>query len=186
MKRMVVWLTVLVLGTGLTVARADGERGFYIGAGLGQFNVEVDDINDAANVAQDFDSDDTSWKVFAGWRFAPFFAVELDYIDFGGGSDNNAELGISGVAPYLVGTLPLGIFELFAQVGYYFYDVDVDIGNRSVSDSNEDLVYGAGVGLALLEQRLFFRLQYEVIDISEVGTSDADTDALWLTGGWRF
>jgi OOP family OmpA-OmpF porin len=185
MKRIVVWLTAVVLGTGLTVARADGEQGFYLGAGIGQFNVEVDNLDEAQDVVQDFDEDDTSWKIFAGWRFAPFFAVELDYVDFGGPSDNEASLDLAGFSPYLVGTLPLGIFELFAKVGYLFYDIDIDTDAtdiEDISDSQEDFIWGVGFGVALLEQRLFLRLEYEQIEISELDT----TNALWLSGGWRF
>ena len=89
---------------------------------------------------------------------------------------------ISGFAPYLVGTLPLGIFELFAKVGYYFYDVEAEIGDVEADDvSDEDLVYGAGFGVVLFEH-LNVRVEYEIIDISDVD----DANAAWLTGAWRF
>jgi len=175
------------------VAQADGEKGFYVGAGVGQFNVKIDDVSDVDNAIEKLDDSDTSWKVFAGWRFAPFIAVEGAYIDFGNPGDSfsgtlvsgKANVKLSGFAPYLVGTLPLGIFEIFAKVGYYFYDVDLsaNINNQQfkASDSKEDLVYGAGLGLLLFEH-LNARLEYERIDVSELDTSDA----LWLTGAWRF
>jgi hypothetical protein len=78
--------------------------------------------------------------------------------------------------------VPLGPIEGFARVGYYFYDVEIsgqDLG--SVDDSGEDLVYGAGVGLTLFEH-LHARLEYEIIDVSEVD----DANAIWLSGAWRF
>ena len=184
MKRLVLWLTALVLGTGLTVANADENQGFFVGAGLGQFNVEVDNLDEAQDLVSDFDEEDTSWKIFAGWRFAPFFAVELDYIDFGGPSTQGTKFEVAGFAPYLVGTLPLGIFELSARVGYYFYDVDVNFDASQIEDvsqSDEDLVYGAGFGLLLFEH-LNLKLEYEIIDLSDVD----DANALWLTGAWRF
>jgi hypothetical protein len=129
---------------------------------------------------------------FPRWCCDPASA-ELAYIDFAGPEDTvsttlgdaNVDVEISGFAPYLVGTLPLGIFELFAKVGYYFYDADVTFSalGQSLSDdtSDEDLVYGAGVGLVLFDH-LDARLEYEIIDVSDVETSDA----LWLTGAWRF
>jgi opacity protein-like surface antigen len=188
MRHTIACLAALVLGIGANAARADNERGFYVGAGLGQFNVEVDDVNSAINVAEEFDEDDTSWKLFAGWRFAPFFSIELDYIDFGGPESNGTSVNVDGIAPYLVGTLPLGIFELSAQVGYYFYDVTVE-DNRpqtlDVDSSDENLVYGAGVGLILFEH-LEAKLMYEIIDLEDVGDSETDSDALWLTAAWRF
>lgn len=188
MKSIAAVLTLgLALVAGPVMAETD-PGGLYIGAGVGQFNVEIDDVEDLTD--QDFDSDDTSLKLFGGWRFSPFFAAELAYIDFGGpedtinvlGTDVKTEVEISGFAPYLVGTLPLGIFELFAKVGYYFYDVDVSAsGLGSESDSNEDLVYGAGFGVVLFDH-LNARVEYEIIDISDVD----DANAVWITGAWRF
>jgi OOP family OmpA-OmpF porin len=184
MKHLALAMALFAVGT--TSAFADNESGFYVGAGVGQFNVEIDNLDEAQDTASEFDSDDTSAKVFAGWRFNPYIGVELDYIDLGGPEDNfeniNIEAEISGIAPYLIGTLPLGIFELFAQVGYYFYDVEINAQNLgSVDDSSEDFVYGAGAGLLLFEH-LNLRLHYEIIDISEVD----DANALWFTGAWRF
>jgi opacity protein-like surface antigen len=181
MKHTILAVCALALGIGMNVARADADKGLYLGAGVGQFNVEVDNLDDAQDTIADFDADDTSLKAFAGYRFNPYFAVELDYIDFGGPEDQGVAVDISGFAPYLVGTLPLGIFELFAQVGYLFYDFDVKAGGAKLSDSTEDLVYGAGAGLVLFDH-LDVRVTYEIID---AGDAD-DANALWLTGAWRF
>jgi hypothetical protein len=184
-----VWTLALAMAAG--PALADENKGFYLGAGVGEFSLEIDDFEDFAGTS--FDSDDTSLKVFGGWRFNPYFAAELAYIDFGGPEDTltvlgipvNTDVEVSGIAPYLVGTLPLGIFELFAKVGYYFYDVEVTAsgGGVSASDdmSDEDLVYAAGVGLVLFDH-FNARLEYEIADVSDV----EDANAIWLTGAWRF
>ena len=179
-------LAAALFAIGVTPAFADNERGLYLGAGVGLFNIEVDDVRDVASTVEGFDADDTVYKVFAGWRFAPFIAVELDYLDLGAPEDRiqdiNVEAEISGVAPYLIGTLPLGPLELFAKVGYYFYDIEINAENLgSLDDSNEDLVYGAGLGITLFEH-LHARLEYEIIDVSEVD----DANAAWLSGAWRF
>ena len=50
-----------------------------------------------------------------------------------------------------------------------------------LEESGEDVIYGAGVGVTLLE-RLALRAEYEVIEISEF----SDADALWVTAAWRF
>jgi opacity protein-like surface antigen len=179
-------LAAALFAIGVTPAFADNERGLYLGAGVGQFNIEVDDVSDVASTVESFDSDDTVYKLLAGWRFAPFIAVELDYIDLGAPEDEiqqvNVETEINGVAPYLIGTLPLGPIELFAKVGYYFYDIQINAESLgTLDDSNEDLVYGGGLGITLLEH-LHVRLEYEIIDISEVD----DANALWVSGAWRF
>ena len=184
--RLTTTLAAAVLACGMTAAHADNERGLYLGVGVGQFNVEVDDIDTTDELEAAFDSDDTVFKVFGGWRFNPFIGVELDYIDLGGPEDTvenvKVKAEINGVAPYLIGTLPIGPIEGFVRVGYYFYDVEIsgeDLG--SVDDSGEDLVYGVGFGLTLFEH-LHARLEYEIIDVSEVD----DANAIWLSGAWRF
>lgn len=179
-------LAAALLAFAATPAVADNDHGLYLGAGLGQFNVKVDDVGDAASAAADFDSDDSTLKVFAGWRFNPFIALELDYMDLGKPEDTVAgtkiDAQINGFAPFLIGTLPVGPFEVFGKVGYYFYDIEInaqDLG--SLDDSDEDLVYGVGAGITLFE-RLHARLEYEIIDISDVD----EANALWLSAAYRF
>lgn len=167
-------------------AFADNDSGFYVGAGVGRFNVEVDDIADVGPTVESFDADDTTFKVFAGWRFNQFIGVELDYLDLGGPEDTiddvQVKAEINGVAPYLIATLPLGPVEFFAKAGYYFYDIELDAENLgSVDESDEDLVYGAGLGLTLFGH-LHARIEYEIIDVSDLD----DANALWLSGAWRF
>jgi hypothetical protein len=180
-------LTTAILALLSSVALAqENDTGLYLGAGVGRFDVEIDDVDALGSTVESFDSDDTSWKIFAGWRFLPFLAVEVDYIDFGKPEDRigdvDLEAELSGVAPYVIGTLPLGPIELFAKAGYYFYDLEVSGRDVvSVDESDEDFVYGGGVGLTLFDH-LHARLEYELIDVSRV----EDANALWLSGAWRF
>lgn len=174
----------------------DNEGGLYLGAAVGQFDVDLDQPDEIDDVIEDFDTDDTSWKAFAGWRFNPYFAVEAAYVDFGDSGDNfdasgssgDYTIGLSGFAPYLVGSFPIGPVELFGKVGYYFYDLEVDVdiddlgGDVFTSDdSGEDVVYGLGAGITFFE-RAHARLEYEIIDIE--GTDDLN--AYWLSAAWRF
>lgn len=184
MKCRIVAIALMALGSAPVLAENDS--GLYIGAGVGQFNVEVDNLDEAQDTVESFDSDDTTFKVFAGYRFNQFIGVELDYIDLGSPEDTVNDLRvkaeINGVAPYLIGTVPLGPIELFAKVGYYFYDIQIDTESvRALDESDEDLVYGAGLGITLFEH-LHARLEYEIIDVSDVD----DANALWLSGAWRF
>jgi hypothetical protein len=174
----------------------ENDEGLYIGGGIGQFNVQIDDLDETDEAVETLDNDDNAWKAFVGWRMNPYFALELAYIDFGGpndrfegeGSSGDFTVDISGFAPYLIGTIPIGPVELFGKVGYYFYDIDfeVDIDDPTFADvdggaSDEDLLYGFGVGMTFFE-RLNARLEYEKIDSDFVD----DADALWLSGQWRF
>jgi OOP family OmpA-OmpF porin len=183
-KRSIAAAILIALGT--TPVLAENDSGPYVGAGVGRFNVEIDNVGDVPDTVGSFDADDTTFRAFAGWRFNPYLAVELDYLDLGNPEDNidqqRVNADVNGVAPYVVGTLPIGPVELFAKAGYLFYDVKVDVDDLTIADdSNEDFVYGGGIGITLFEH-LHTRLEYEVIEIEEVD----DANALWLSAAWRF
>lgn len=173
------------------------DTGFYVGGGFGQFNLDIDDAGDFGNGIEDIvEDDDTSWKLFAGYRFNRFFALEANYVNLGSlderitanGSDGRYRVKIDGFAPFVIGTIPLGGWELFGKAGYYFYDtkLSTNLGNPGSGDfidsssSDEDFVYGVGVGYTVL-QRLHLRVEYERFDINT-----GNSDALWLSGAWRF
>lgn len=189
-------LVFAVSSTAGTAYAQDNPSGFYLGAGVGQFNVQIDDIDQTDEAIERLDDDDRAWKAFAGWRFGRYLALEAAYIDFGtpnsrsdaSGSRGDFRVKLSGFAPYVIGTLPIGPVELFAKAGYYFYDVDlrVDLDDPLAPDidsskSHEDFLYGGGVGVTFL-QHLNVRLEYERLDSKLVD----DADALWLSGSWRF
>jgi hypothetical protein len=186
---------VLALTGGAALAQ-ENPSGPYVGAGWGQFNLGIDSLSEAGSAITSIaESDDNAWKVFGGYRINPYLAFEAAYIDFGSpgdrfdatGSDGNYRVDISGFAPYIIGTIPLGPVELFGKAGYYFYDVEVRVdldspgpGIRSKS-SGRDFLYGGGVGLTIAE-RLNLRVEYEVVDIDRA----EDSDAMWLSASWRF
>jgi hypothetical protein len=166
--------------------------GFYIGGGAGQFNAHIDDVDDVDATVDEWDEDDTAYKFFAGYRLNRFLAFELDYINLGEPSGNvvpgfNVDSSVDGFAPYVVGTIPLGrFFEVYGRAGYYFYDatrgVTDTLDNRvEFDEESEDFVYGAGIG-ANIGEKFNVRFEYEKFDIEGLD----DTDALWLTAGWRF
>src|SRR5436190_1304341 len=63
-------------------SREPNRAGFYLGAGLGEFSTQIDDVSNVDNANLDFDTSEDAFKVFAGWRFNRFFAVQLDQYDF--------------------------------------------------------------------------------------------------------
>jgi Outer membrane protein beta-barrel domain len=180
-------ITAVAVATALgfaSVAQADEDSGFYAGVGVGQFNLEIDEVG--LN-GEDFDSDDTAFKVFGGWRFSPNFAVELAYLDFGAPEDTFDVLGtpvdltteVTGFAPYIVTGTQFGMVELFARLGYVFYDFEISAEGESEEESDEDLAYGLGIGVVLGQAAI--RLEYEQVDVA-----DAETTAIWLSGAFRF
>jgi OOP family OmpA-OmpF porin len=199
MRKVISVAGVLVaLAAGPTLAQSDNDRrseldnpqGAYIGAGVGDFSAavdEIDAIDDVDDVGIDFSDGDNATKLFGGYRFNRFLAVQADYVDFGesSGAVSPSVRGtsdIQGIAPSVVGTLPIGPIELFGRVGMMFYEVDLNLtGGRVVDESGEDLVWGAGIGIDIAE-RFNVRLEYEEIDIERLDESDA----VWLSAAWKF
>ena len=199
MRKVISVAGVLVaLAAGPALAQSDNDRrsdldnpqGAYIGAGVGDFSAavdEIDAIDDVDDVGIDFSDGDNAMKLFGGYRFNRFLAVQADYVDFGESSGAvspsvSGTSDIQGIAPSVVGTLPIGPIELFGRVGMMFYEVDLNLtGGRVVDESGEDLVWGAGIGIDIAE-RFNVRLEYEEIDIERLDESDA----VWLSAAWKF
>jgi hypothetical protein len=173
-------------------AFADENAGLYLGGGFGQFNAQIDDVDEVDDTIEGWDESDDTYKLFAGYRVNPFLSFELAYVNLGEPSGAvvpgfNVDSAVDGFAPYVIGTIPIGKwFEVYGRLGYYFYDATVGVedelgGRVEFDEESEDLVYGAGVGLNLVE-RLNIRFEYEKFDLE--GLDDADS--LWLTAAWRF
>jgi hypothetical protein len=177
---------VLCCASSARAADEGNHQGLYLGVGLGEFSTQIDDINNVDNANLDFDSDEDATKIFAGWRFNRFLAVQLDQYDFQRSTAAINLLDVSadtkGTAASIVGTLPLGPIELFARAGEIWYDVNVDVdGQREIDASGHDPVYSAGIGFTVAK-RLNLKAEYERINISDFD----DANAVWLSAAWRF
>jgi hypothetical protein len=161
--------SLLTLGSGAAYAQSpENDEGFYIGAGIGQFNIETDGIDDLDDTIDNLDADDNAYQGFIG-------------------CDGDYKAELSGFAPSIIGSYPIGPVEISAKLGYYFYDLelsgdfDVDELDFDSDDSGEDVMYGVGLGMTFLE-RLHAKVEYEEIDVKGVD----DSNAYWLTAQWRF
>ena len=195
-KAVTVAGVLLALTAGPVLAQAENDRagdnvqGFYLGGGIGDFSAAIDEINKLDQIDDagiDFSDGDNATKIFGGYAFNRFFAVQGDFVDFGesSGAVSPSVQGTSdvqGFAPSVVGTLPIGPVELFGRIGMMFYDVDLNLsGGRLIEESGEDLLWSVGLGIDVLD-RLNLRLEYEEIDIAELD----EADSLWLTAAWKF
>ena len=182
--------TLFAFATGTAFAQQVDENnnaeGFYVGGGFGDFSTKIDELDDIDDVGIDLDEDEDATKIFAGWRFNQFVAAQADYYDFG---DSRTALGLlpvtseaSGIAPSVMGTLPIGPVELFARAGIIFYDLEVNLDrNNVIDDTGNDPVYSVGVGVTLVEH-LNLKAEYEAIDIDAFD----EAEAFWLSASWRF
>lgn len=185
MRKIVLMMALAAIALASTALAAD-KTGFYLGGGIGWSNIEVKgEVPDLGDL--DFNEDDLGYKFFAGYRILPFLAIEGGYVDFGnpsatfgsGDTTLDTEIKLDGWDLYGVGILPLGIFDVYAKVGYFWWDSEVRaaLGGESDrdSDSGSDLAYG--IGGALWLGQLSLRLEVEMFDVAEA-------DAVYMiTGG---
>jgi OmpA-OmpF porin, OOP family len=186
--KSIVGTATLAFGLVAGPAMADEDGRFYAGAGVGQFNLNIQGFDNGS-----FDDSDTAMQIFGGIRITPHFALEIFYSRYGepedtvvaNNTDIKAQFDLTGYGPYLVGVLPFGKFEVFAKLGYVFHSTDLRTTTNGVVEfatgDSEDAAYAAGVGMVVLDG-LNLRLTYEMLDISAFDTPDV----IWLTGAWRF
>lgn len=178
--------TFAALGlTAAMAAQADTQPGFYAGVGIGEATMKVE-----VPGFDDFDASDTAFKIFGGYTFNQYFAVELSYFDGGAPNESfgsgSVEVELTGLNASAVGRLPLAdTFALFGKIGFASYDVEGTgrVGNQTVGTfegSDEDVSYGIGAAFSFA-QTFEIRAEYEAIDFS-----GGDFNVLSLSGLYRF
>lgn len=180
-KRMALnGLAIVGLTFGAAV-HAEVAPGFYAGASIGEASIEVEDA--------DFDSSDTSFKVFGGYSFNQYFAVELAWFDAGNPDERFGsavvDVELSGLNASAVGRIPVSdAFTLFGKAGFASYDAEVSarVGNGTVfseEGSDDDVSFGVGAEFSFGQFGL--RAEYEMVD-----ASDAEFNLLSVGGVFRF
>ncbi|GFE79292.1 hypothetical protein GCM10011487_12920 [Steroidobacter agaridevorans] len=172
---------------------AEMQPGFYAGVGVGTATVELDTDFDGFK----FDADDTAFKVFGGYNFNQYFALEASYLDGGNpeetvialpGARGTLDVGVTGLIASAIGRIPLGeMFAVYGKLGLASYDAEItgrvngdviDDGEAEVSD--DDVAYGLGAALNVGSQ-FELRAEYEAISFS-----DGDFTMLSVSGLFKF
>lgn len=157
-----------------------GDEGFYLGAGAGQVNLEVDDVLGAGI---NFDEDDTGFKIFGGYKFLPWLGVEAAYLDGGNPSLKASDGILSGelavdLQAFVAAatfTLPLGDkFELFVKPGIAYWKSstsafvsDGSIVYLDIKQDDDDSAFFVGAGAAFnFSENFGIRLEYEWFEVT--------------------
>ena len=187
-----VWM-LAVAGVGMSSAiAADTGTRFYMGGNIGQSKANIDTAGFSAAVlatglvttaATTSNKNDTGFKIFAGYRFHPNFAVEGGYFDLGkfglatmttgldgtigtntGTVENNAGLNLD-----LVGIIPINDqYSLFGRAGVQNSVTKVSFvvvgpgGPASFAYRENNTDYKAGLGMQYdFNKNIGARLEWE-------------------------
>jgi opacity protein-like surface antigen len=143
------------------------DKGFYLGAGISNIETDKTQLSD----------EDSSYKVFAGYRLNSYLAFEGAFVDLGQFEDKNLDFdGKSVQASARVG-FPLGErVRVFGIVGAHAWDAD---GNAADDDTGVDLTYGAGVELDVF-RNIGIRAEYEVLEVGNIDLNQTTASAFIL------
>lgn len=204
-------LAVVLMGTVVVApAAVAADMGWYLGANAGQsrFDASSGDLDSTwrslgFTASSSVDDTDTGFKLFAGYKFMKYFAVEGGYVDLGkltfSSNITAAPAGYStgsvsgdiktknGVFIDAVGIVPVtDAFSVFGRLGAYSIKAEFHASGPAGSvDQNEtgsDVHYGIGAGYNFTKN-IGARLEWErfrnVGDESKTGEGDVD---LWSVG----
>ena len=202
-------------------ASAQPPLGFYVGGGVGWGNVSVEDddyyYDDCCYYyGADWDDgeEDVGFGLHMGYRFQPYFAAELAYLDAGKpewdhrdvyvpelGDYADTEVALDVQAAQLSGLaiLPFaGIWEAYARLGVAYWWADADQAvyplfedayyTRSIDDEGTSFLFGIGVG-ASPTPMWHIRLEFQSFPIDEellVENGDTTIDTFLLEAQYRF
>jgi len=183
---------VALLAAGTAFAAQAAGPGWYAGAGGGQMNAKSSAAtltNDLAalgyTVQATMDDTDTGWKVFAGYRFNPYLAIEGGYVDLGKvKSEIRADVlnpqalvdDVSRVHPFSlkgaglwgVAGVPFGDFSVFAKAGVVRWSskasarvIPAGTPLASIEDKGTSTAYGVGLGYDFPNSRWSLRGEWE-------------------------
>ncbi len=136
----------------LTLPLLATPRGVYFGGSVGQSFIKTE-ISDIGNEDLKLDGNDFAYKLYAGVRMTTSLAFEGGYKHLGTvkskASDITFESRIAGYDIAAVGNIYLGIVDLFAKGGVFWWDQQLKGGGEKATNSGSNFVWGFGATLRL-------------------------------------
>lgn len=199
-------------------APAQAAAGWYAGVGAGSSSLDDFDSasgaglvveEDGLTVAVDgisTDDSDTGWRLFGGFRFNDYFALEGFWTDLGsfdasfsGTVDDGGEggpVGFSGSASleaqgwgiFAVGSYPVGAgFSLVGKAGGIHWDADVPVAividglgtSGSVGDDGTDFAWGGGLRYQVTDH-IAVDVLYESFDVFDTDIELVSGNVAWM------
>lgn len=213
-NHLIVAAAALLAGTGAAHAQtnaAAGLKGWYVGASVGQSNVDWDAGALAGKLSSlgysagsvTTDRRDTAWRAFAGYRYGANLAAEVGYTDFGrtgwnakvappaGTFASSADLASVDLDALLL--WPVRGIEPFVRLGVGYTDLKTSISTtgaaRATSGASErGLRLRYGVGAQASFGSLGVRAEWTMIGRvgSEATGGKVDSQLGMVSAIWRF
>jgi OmpA-OmpF porin, OOP family len=159
---------------------APDDRGFYVGASVGQSTADCD--------IPSCDDKDTAYRVFGGYQFSRNLAIEGGYSPLGEVSGAGATLEANAWDLVGVGIYPINPqFSVYGKLGFYNAEVKAG-GIISGKKTTTDLTYGLG-GQFNFARNLGLRLEwqrYSGVEAPSSAGGDSDIDVLSLGVLFKF
>ena len=173
MRKGLIAAAALLTACGMPAQAAD--NGIYIGAGVGQSQVEASEgVPEIGSV--EFDADATAYKAILGWRPLDWLAVEGNYLDLGSADDvvlgSEIESDIDGLSLSVLGFLPVGPVDLFARVGVLDWDAELSAPDFDLRTKDDGTDFAYGVGVQFRIWGLSIRGEYERFEVSDADKVD--------------
>ena len=185
MKNIGIIVTLLALsGACSNAVNADP----YMGIGIGSASYDVDLT---ALGAGNFEEDGTGTKVYGGYAFNKYYALEAAYYNFaeasvgavetspGSGTFASAAADMKGFGAYAVGMYPVSKeFSLIAKLGVLSWDADLTVNAASGSNNGTDVAFAVAASYAFTK---------ELLAVVEWESFDSDNPELtMLSIGFKF
>lgn len=187
------------------------DSGWYIGANIGQSSADIDEeritssLQNSGFTTTAFTADerDTGYKLFGGYQFNQYFAIEGGHFDLGGfdftattqpAGTLNGAIEIKGYNLDLVGIIPFTErFSMFGRLGAQYAKAkdqfqgtgSVNIINPNPKESDTNFKIGLGLQYAMTKA-LDIRLESERYRIDDAVGNTGDIDMLSLGLVYRF
>jgi hypothetical protein len=219
MHRLAIALVAVALLSTAGAAHAQPPLGPYIGAGVGASNVTVEEDDDyyCCYYYDGYDyeegEEDVGFSVHAGWRFMPYFALEVGYLDAGAPEwderfvyvrdlddvfDTFVELDAQAAQLSALGILPFGnIWEAYVRLGAAYWWADADqllvrdfdgaVFERAIDDEGTTFLFGIGFGVSPTPA-WHLRLEFQSFSIEEdllAVSSDTTLDTILFETQFR-
>jgi hypothetical protein len=190
MRKLLGFLILTIFG-GLAQA---ADSGFYLGAAATQSKIDrFSSENFSTDDLDNFEIDDTNYKIIVGFRPLDLVAVELNYIDLGDEQQPEPSIALpdalgtieaeaKAIAGFALVSLPIPVpfIDVYGKVGLARWETDIAISSLKFDESGTDFAYGAGAQFNF--GSLSARLEWENFDIDN--TDGAELLSLGLT--WTF